>query len=163
MARQTLVQSARAFGESGEATRSGREARARAHGRDVVQVAPDPFELEEDRASPSDLTSGVKPANLLDGMGVGDSVRDGAGSACSRDEPGAVVERRALCSSFEAAVLVEQARVEMEDLLADEVEAEVPGLDDPCVDRPDRHLVRVVSSHCDRPAREVEVVVDERP
>ena len=42
-------------------------------------------------------------------------------------------------------MLVEEASVEVEDLLADEVEAEVPGLDDSGVDRADCDLVRILA------------------
>ena len=72
------------------------------------------------------------------------------------------LEARALGGALEAAVLVEEARVEVEDPLADEVEAEVPRLDHAGVDRADRDLVRVAALDRHRPACDVEVVVDER-
>ena len=78
-----------------------------------------------------------------------------------RDVAGTVLEARALGGALEAAVLVEESRVEVEDLLADEVEAEVPRLDDPGVNRSDRDLVGVSALHRHRPARDVEVVLDE--
>ena len=59
-------------------------------------------------------------------------------------------------------MLVEEARVEVQDPLADDVEAEVAGLDHAGVDRPYRDLVRVVAADRDGPAVEHEVVVDER-
>ena len=74
----------------------------------------------------------------------------------------AVLERLSLGGALEAAVLVEEPRVEMEDPVADDVEAEVAGLDHAGVDRPDRDLVGVVAAHRHRPARELEVVVDQR-
>ena len=49
----------------------------------------------------------------------------------------------------------------MEDPVADDVEAEVAGLDYAGVDRADRDLVGVVAAHGDGPVRKVEVVVDE--
>ena len=74
------------------------------------------------------------------------------------------VERRALGGALEPAVLVEEPGVEVEDPVADDVEAEVAGLDHAGVDRPDRDLVRVVAAHAARSSgRAVEVVVDERP
>ncbi len=60
-------------------------------------------------------------------------------------------------------MLVEEAGIEVEDLLADEVEAEVPGLDDSRVDRADGDLVRIRTLDRHRPAREVEIVMHERP
>ena len=59
-------------------------------------------------------------------------------------------------------MLVEETRVEVEDPVADDVEAEVAGLDHAGVDRPDGDLVRVVAAHRHRPVGELEVVVDER-
>ena len=78
-----------------------------------------------------------------------------------RDVAAGVLEARALGRTLEATVLVEEPRVEVEDLLAHEVEAEVPRLDHAGVDRPHRHLVRIAALHRHRPARDVEVVLDE--
>ncbi len=64
---------------------------------------------------------------------------------------------------LEAAVLVEQARVDVQDQVADDVEAEVAGLDHAGVDRPDRDLVRIGPAHGRRESAEGHVVVDERP
>ena len=52
----------------------------------------------------------------------------------------------ALGGALEAAVLVEEARVHHEDPLADDVEAEVAGLDHAGVDRPDGDLVDAVAA-----------------
>ena len=51
----------------------------------------------------------------------------------------------ALGGPLEPAVLVEQPWVHCEDALADDVKAEVPGLDDPGVDRADSDLVDAVA------------------
>ena len=59
-------------------------------------------------------------------------------------------------------MLVEEARVEVEDPLADQVEAEVPRLDHACVDRANGNLVGVATLHRHRPAADVEIVLDER-
>ena len=64
---------------------------------------------------------------------------------------------------FEPAVLVEQARVDVEDQVADDVEAEVARLDHAGVDRSDRDLVRVGPAHGRRESVDRAVVVDERP
>ena len=57
-----------------------------------------------------------------------------------------VVERASLGGALEAAVLVEEACVEVEDSVADDVEAEVPGLDHAGMDRSDGDLVGVVAA-----------------
>ena len=49
--------------------------------------------------------------------------------------------------SFEAAVFVEQTRVDVQDQVTDDVEAEVAGLDHAGVDRPDRDLIRIRPAH----------------
>ena len=59
-------------------------------------------------------------------------------------------------------MLVEETCVEVQDLLAHEVEAEVPRLDHPGVDRANRHLVCVTALHRHGPACYLEIVVDER-
>ena len=48
---------------------------------------------------------------------------------------------------LDPAVLIAEGDLEMEDVLAVALEAEVPGLDDPGVDRADRHLVDLVALH----------------
>ena len=66
-----------------------------------------------------------------------------------------------LGGAFEAAVLVEEPGVEVEDQVADDVEAKVAGLDHAGVDRADRDLVGVVAAHRHGPGGEIEVVVDQ--
>ena len=48
---------------------------------------------------------------------------------------------------LDPAVLIAEGDLEVEDVLAVALEAEVPGLDDPGVDRADRHLVDLVALH----------------
>ena len=60
-------------------------------------------------------------------------------------------------------MLVEEARVEVEDPLADDVEAEVAGLDDAGVDRADRDLIDVLAAYGHRPVGEHRIVLDEWP
>ena len=80
----------------------------------------------------------------LGGVRVGDAVRDRAGRARARRIRERLLERHAGRGALQAAVLVEEAGVEVEDAVADDVEAEVARLDDPRVDRADRDLVGVV-------------------
>ena len=71
-----------------------------------------------------------------------------AQAAQARDDVGEpFLERLPFGGTLEAAVLVEELRVEVEDAVADEMEAEVAGLDHAGVDRPDRDLVGVVAAH----------------
>ena len=141
----------------------GREPDTGADGGDVVQVAPRALELEQDRPGARERRRGLQPERLLAGVGVGDAVRDRAGGAGTRGVAQPLRQGLPDGGALEAAVLVEEAGVEMEDPLADDVEAEVPGLDHAGVDRPDRDLVGVVALHRHGPAGEIEVVVDERP
>ena len=75
----------------------------------------------------------------------------------------AAASGRPFRGAFEAAVFVEQPRVEVQYPIADDVESEVPGLDDAGVDRSDRHLVRVVPAHRHGPRFERRRVVEQRP
>src|SRR5581483_1805728 len=159
---QRGVEPPRALGQRGEAVVPGRESDAGADRGDVVEVAPDPLQLQQDRADASELGRRVQPERRLPGMRVGGRVRDGAGGAGALDVGEPLVRGPALGGPLEAAVLVEQARVEVEDPVADDVEAEMPGFDHAGVDRSDRDLVGVMAVDGHRPAREVEVVIDER-
>jgi hypothetical protein len=58
-------------------------------------------------------------------------------------------------------MLVEELRVEVEDAIADEMEAKVARLDDPGVDRADGELVHVVTANR-HPPLEGRIVIDER-
>ena len=103
-----------------------------------------------------------KAEDVFARVGVGDAVCDRAGGAGARGVGQSFVERLSFRCAFEAAVFVEEAGVDVQDALADDVEAEVAGLDDPSVDRPDGDLVRVTAADRHRPVRELEVVLDER-
>ena len=158
------VEPPRALGERREAVVAGREPDPGADRGDVVEVAPDALELEQDRARASELRGRREPERLLAGVRVGDAVRDRAGGAGARRRtrrPSSSVAP--LGGPLEPAVLVEEARVEVEDPVADDVEAEVAGLDHAGVDRPDGDLVGVVRREPGRSSRRAaSVVVDER-
>ena len=63
MAGEARVEPPGALGEAGEALRSRGETGAGAYRRDVVEVAPDPLELEEDRARARELEGGPRPSS----------------------------------------------------------------------------------------------------
>ena len=159
---QDVVQPARALRQRGEAVVAGGEADAGADGGNVVQVVPDTLQLEQDRPGAPEIVAGTEAERLLAGVGVGDAVRDIAGGAGTRHVGEPFLQRLRFSRTFEAAVLVEELHVEVEDAVADEMEAEVAGLDDAGVDRPDCELVDVVAAHW-HPALERRVVVEERP
>ena len=64
---------------------------------------------------------------------------------------------------LESAALVEQLHVEVQDPLADDVEAEVPGLDHAGMNRPDGDLVGVVTGDRNGPGIERRAVIDQWP
>ena len=74
----------------------------------------------------------------------------------------AVGESDVLGRAFEAAVLVEEANIEVQDAIADHVEPEVARLDHAGMDRADRDLVGVGAVDGHGPGCEVAWVVDER-
>ena len=97
-----------------------------------------PFQLEQDGAAAGEVGRRLEAERVLPGVGVGDRVRDRAGGAGTLDVGEALVCGAPLGGALEPAMLVEQTGVEVEDAVADEVEAEVARLDDTGVDRPDR-------------------------
>src|SRR5207244_4066767 len=113
---------------------------------DVVQVAPDAFQLEEDRPRSGEFGGGAQAGCSLAGVRVGDAVGDGAGGAGARGVAKALGECGTGCGALEPAVLVEEADIEVEDPLADDVEAEVAGLDHAGVDRADGDLIVVLAA-----------------
>ena len=141
---QDRVEPACAFGESREMIVARGEADTGADGSDVVEVAPETLELEQDRPCAGELRGRFEPESRLACVGVGEAVRDRAGRAGAADVAGTVREGAPLGGGLEAAVLVEEAGVEVENPFADDVEAEVARLDDASVDRADRDLVEVL-------------------
>ena len=100
--------------------------------------------------------------NLLRGVRVGGPVADGARTAGARGIRDGGDERDIFGRAFEPAVLVEQANIEVQNAIADHVQAEVAGLDHAGMDRADRDLVGVRAVDGDSPGREVAGVVGER-
>ena len=117
---------------------------------------------QQDGAGAGDLGGRAEAENLFAGLRVGERVGDSARGAGPSGVGDAFGERLSLGCPLEAAVLIEEPRVEMEDQVADDVEAEVAGFDDACVDRADRDLVGVVAAHRHRPGGEIEIVLDQR-
>ena len=157
------VELARPVGQRGEELVAGREADARADGRDVVEVAPVRSSSSSRSRTRCERRRGREPERRLARAAVGERVADGAGRTGPLDHAQAVVERAALGEPLEAAVLVEQTCVDVQDALADDVEAEVPGLDDARVDRADRDVVGVVAVDRDGPRGRVGRVRQQRP
>ena len=162
MPAQDAVQPTRSLGERRECVVAGGEAHAGADCGDVVQVAPRSLELEQDGASATEFGGRHEPECLLAGARVGNAVRHVAGGACARRVGEPRLERLPFGGALEPAVLVEELCVEVEDAIADEMEAKVPRLDDAGVDRSDSELVGVLAAD-GHPAFERWVVVDERP
>ena len=120
-----------------------------------MEVVVDALELEQHRPGGAQLAVGLKREGALDRVCVGDGVGDRAGGARALAYVSASPSVMALGCALEAAVLVEEARVHREDPLADDVEAEVPGLDHAGVDRADRDLVDAVAADRGHPLRGV--------
>ena len=104
-----------------------------------------------------------QPERSLAGLGVGDRVGDRAGPAGTLGVGDAGGQLLALRGPLEATVLVEELGIELEDPLADHVEAEVARLDDAGVDRPHGHLVHPPPLDRHGPARRLLAVLDQRP
>ena len=136
MAERSRVDLLSAVLERGERHRSGREADAGTDRADVVEVVVDALELEQHVRETRSPRSGAEPVRVLDRLRVGDGVRDRAGRAGPLD----VGERTSVswpsAARSRPPVLVEEARVQREDALADHMEAEVAGLDHAGVDGP---------------------------
>ena len=88
---------------------------------------------------------GHRPGRLLDGLRARHALATAHAPQAWRSTSIRSSRVRPSASALQVAVLVEQPRVEVEDALADRVEAEVPRLDDAGVDRADGDLVDVVA------------------
>ena len=154
VAREPRVQPPRVVDERREPVRARGEADPGADGADVVEGVPDAFELEQDRSRPGELGRRLEAEELLARLRVRDGVRHPAARAGARDDRQRVREREPLGRPLEAAVLVEQAGVDVEDEVADDVEPEVARLDHAGVDRADGDLVRVGAAHGRREPRQ---------
>ena len=142
------VQAPRVVDEGREAVRAGGEPDARTDRADVVEGVPDALELEQDRPGPRELGRGDEPEQPPRRRGR----RRRRSSPSNRRRrarrpaaPSASVQP--FGRPFEAAVLVEEPGVDVEDQVADDVEPEVARLDHAGVDRADGDLVRVGAAH----------------
>ena len=119
------VEAHRALLERGESHVPRGEPDSRADRGDVVEVVVEPLQLEQERAGASQLPRRREAEDALAGQRVGDRVGDRAGAAGSLGKGQAVGQLLPLGGALQPAVLVEEAQVEEEDPLADDVEAEV--------------------------------------
>src|SRR5665213_1787114 len=123
-------------------------------------MVPYTLELEQDRARACELVRRLESERILTCVRVRDAVCDGAGRARTRRECEALLERTSLGCALEASVLVKEARIDVQDAVAHNMEAEVPGLDHAGMDRPDRDLVGVVAVYGNGPAIERRIVIE---
>ena len=84
MAGQPGVEPAGSLGESRELRVPRRKADAGADRGEVVEVAPQALELEQDRSHKRKLRIGRQAERVLARMRVRDAVRDGTGRTCAR-------------------------------------------------------------------------------
>src|SRR5581483_5270447 len=141
---------------------------ARAEVRDVADVVVQALELEEDAADqqrpPARRNVGERPYRLR----VRDGVRERAHAAQTLREMQDTIDALPFGGLLDAAMRVEEARLELQDDLPDAAEAEVAGLDDPGMDRTDGHLHHALAPdaghrlvrvrHAGHRARRVEVL-----
>ena len=160
--RDLRIEPARVLAQRCEALVAGCEADARADRSDVVEVAPEPFELEQERAGACDLIRRPQAEDLLGSVRVGHAIGDRAGAACPRGVVDAVVKRLPGRGSLEAAVLVEEPDVQVQDAIADDMQPEVARFDHAGMDRADRDLVGVGAVQWHGPGGELARVVDQR-
>ena len=107
----------------------------------------DPLALERERTKPGGARRRCRRRDALERLRVRPRIRDGAVSRHASREPIRVAQRHLLESLFDALVNVTQPLLEAQDFLADDLEAEVSGLDDAGVHRSDGNLVHSVA--CD--------------
>ena len=141
MAGQLFVQALQALLEDGALRRPGMESRACADVPDVADVVVETFHFEQQCPQPRRALGNHRAGQPLGRHGERDGVRHRAGAARALDGEERVVERLALNDLLDAAVRVEETRIEVEDRFADVGEAEMTRLDDAGVDRADRQLV----------------------
>ncbi len=149
--------------ERREGHRPRREPDPRADLADVVEVVVEPLQLEEQGAGAAKGRARPQAGGLLGGLRAGHAVGHRAGAAGVAQHVDELREGAPLGQALEVAVLVEEAGVEMDDALADRVEAEMARLDDARVDGADGDLVDVVSRHGRGPRVETARVVHEGP
>ena len=100
----------------------------------------EPLHLQEQGAQRGGPGGDLRAGQRLDGLAVGHGVGEGAGPADPLGDLEHLVEPLPFGQLLQPAVAVEEARLQVEDHLANRGKAEVPRLDDPGVDRPDRNL-----------------------
>ena len=141
MPRQPLVQAQEPLADPEAVRVGGGEARVVGDHAEVADVVVQPLELEEDHAQVPRAGRRDGAGQRLDRLAVGQRVPDARVPGHPLGELDAVLRRPALEELLGSLVGEVQARLHVDDRLAHDTEAEVTGLDDAGVDRPDRDLV----------------------
>src|SRR5690606_30070753 len=121
-----------------------RESGVVADGADVAEMIGKPLELGHQRAQPVSAGRRLDAERGLGRAGEGERVGDRAVARDAARETRGPVERRAGHQRLHALVDVAKALLQPHDELAIGVEAEMAGLDDAGMDRPDRDLVNAL-------------------
>ena len=151
MAREGFVDAQRLFLVPAESRRSVVETHASADVAQIADMVVEPLEFGQKNARHPRAGRDNRPGQALDGAAEGHGVGDGADATGVLHDGQGGIEGRALDQPLEAAMGVEEARVEMQDGLAHGRKAEVTRLDDPGVDRPDGQLIDAVAVRDEMP------------
>src|SRR5215471_5112604 len=115
----------------------------------IAEMIGDALALQTQRAQPYRAWRCSERCDLLHRLRVRPGVGHGAVAGYAAGEPVCFGDAEGLEALFDALVYVAQSLLQPQHLLADDLEAEVPGLDDPRVDGADRNLVHAVAGNFD--------------
>ena len=104
-------------------------------------MVPDAFELQEKRAGVRQPGGRPEPVSGLDRLRVREAVRDMVGCAGAPDKADRLPGVDSFGRLLQTAMFVEEPQVEVQNALADEVEAKVTAFDYAGVNRADSNVV----------------------
>src|SRR5439155_5851927 len=116
----------------------------------VTKMIGDALALEKQPAQPRRACRDAQRRDAFDGLGVGPGVRDGAIARDASGEAMGFRQRKRLEALFDTFVHKGETLFEAQDLLADDLEAEMAGFDDARMHRSDSYFVHTVAVDPDK-------------
>ncbi len=118
-----------------------RESHVIADSAQVAQMVRDPLPLEEQRPQPMGPVGHNAPGQRFNSLAVGQAVGNGGIARYAGRQPRSFLPGQRLEPFFDALVHVPELLFEIDDVLSHGLEAEMAGLDDARMNRPDRDFV----------------------
>ena len=145
MSERRRVLAQHVFAQARELREAERESAVVADRAEIAQMVREALALEAQRAQPRCARGRHGAREAFDGLRIRPRIGDRAVARHAPGEPSGVEHRQRLEALFDPLVCVAEPLLEPQHLFADDLEAEMSGLDDACMHRTDGYFVNAVT------------------